>query len=269
MHNFKKQFGQNFLKNAKFARLMVDKLELQPTDTVIEIGPGDGMVTKLLLESGAKVIALEIDDDLIPKLSGKFANFTNFNLVHLSILDANIEEILNNANSGINVKVTGSLPYNISKKIIDMFIRFNTTNSKFVIKTCAFIVQEEVAKDYAAIAPKSSFLSNYSRIFAKVRKLESIPKYMFFPEPKVNGGILRFEIKENMPSNFLELHKLMRVGFSNPRKTLSNNLKSSARYKVDNLEEIYKSIEIKPTARPAELEYEQWEKLANSLQTID
>lgn len=86
MHNFKKQFGQNFLKNAKFARLMVDNLKIAPEDTIIEIGPGDGMVTKILLDSGAKVIALEIDNDLIPKLIGKFAGYSNFTLVHLSLI---------------------------------------------------------------------------------------------------------------------------------------------------------------------------------------
>lgn len=262
MHNFKKQFGQNFLKNAKFARLMVDNLKLSPEDTVIEIGPGDGMVTRLLLDSGVKVIALEIDDDLIPKLAAKFVSYSNFQLVHLSILDANIEQILKENKATTSIKVVGSLPYNISKKIIDLFIRFNTNNSDFKVKLCSFIVQEEVAKDYAAIAPKASFLANYSRIFAKVRKLESIPNHMFFPMPKVNGGILKFEIKDEIPANYQELHKLIRVGFSNPRKTLSNNLKSSGKYILENIEDLYKTIGFKSTIRPAEIEFEDWEKLS-------
>lgn len=269
MHNFKKQFGQNFLKNAKFARLMVDNLKLTPEDTVIEIGPGDGMVTKLLLDAGVKVIALEIDDDLIPKLSVKFAAYSNFQLVHLSILDANIEQILKENNASKSIKVVGSLPYNISKKIIDLFIRFNTKNVEYRVKLCSFIVQEEVAKDYAAIAPKASFLSNYSRIFAKVRKLESIPNHMFFPMPKVNGGILKFEIKEEIPANYQDLHKLIRVGFSNPRKTLANNLKSSGKYLLDNIEDIYSQIGFKSTIRPAEVEFEGWEKLSSSIKLND
>ncbi len=269
MHNFKKQFGQNFLKNTKYARMLVQNLELTDKDTVIEIGPGDGAVTRLLLESGAKVISLEIDDDLIPKLLSQFGGFNNFTLVHQSILEANIQELLDNANATATIKVTGSLPYNISKKIIDIFLRFNTTQTKYVVKTCAFIVQEEVAKDYAANSPKSSFLANYSRIFAKVRKLESIPRYMFFPEPKVNGGILRFEIKESIPSNYMDLNKLIRIGFSNPRKTLHNNVKSSGKYSLEKLEQIYKELELKPTVRPAELEYEKWEKLAELLETVD
>lgn len=269
MHNFKKQFGQNFLKNAKFARLMVDNLKLSTEDTVIEIGPGDGMVTKLLLDSGVKVIALEIDDDLIPKLAAKFAQYSNFQLVHLSILDANIENILKDNNATTSIKVAGSLPYNISKKIIDLFLRFNTTHSDYKIKICSFIVQEEVAKDYAVLAPKASFLSNYSRIFAKVRKLESIPNHMFFPMPKVNGGIIKFEIKDEIPDNYLNLHKLIRVGFSNPRKTLSNNLKSSGKYDLENLEEIYNQIGLKQTVRPAEIEFDVWEKLSKIIKLND
>lgn len=247
---------------------MVDNLKLTTEDTVIEIGPGDGMVTKLLLDSGIKVIALEIDDDLIPKLSAKFAAYSNFQLVHLSILDANIEEILTQNNATHSVKVAGSLPYNISKKIIDLFIRFNTNDSKFRVKICSFIVQEEVAKDYAALAPKSSFLANYSRIFAKVRKLESIPNHMFYPMPKVNGGILKFEIKDEIQANYQDLHKLIRVGFSNPRKTLLNNLKSSAKYNLENIDEIYTQVGFKPTVRPAEIEFEKWEQLGNLIKPL-
>lgn len=261
MHNFKKQFGQNFLKNSKYAVSLVNNLELVPEDTVIEIGPGDGMVTNLLLQSGAKVIALEIDTELIPKLEQRFRDFPNFKLINLSILEANIQKVLEDNQAGKNVKVAGSLPYNISKKIIDLFLRFNTLSTNFKISKCCYIVQEEVAKDYVASTPNSSFLSQYSKIFAKVRKLESIPNYMFFPEPKVNGGIIRFDLKEEIPIYHKEFNGFLRSGFSSPRKTLSNNLKSINKYTSDQIQDAFSVLEIKPLARPAELEFEKWEKL--------
>lgn len=265
MHNFKKEFGQNFLKNSKFAKSLVSNLALTDKDTVIEIGPGDGMVTKLLLESGAKVIAFEVDDDLIPRLSSQFAAYSNFTLVHQSILDANIKETVERITQEGDIKVVGSLPYNISKKIIDIFLKFNLNSTELKVRVCAFIIQEEVAKDYAVLAPKASFLSSYSRVFAKVRKLESIPRFMFFPEPKVNGGIIRFEIKESIPNNSLEIVSLIRIGFSNPRKTLLNNLKSSGKYNSDQIQALYTELNLPLTIRPAEIEASIWEKMYSIL----
>jgi 16S rRNA (adenine1518-N6/adenine1519-N6)-dimethyltransferase len=266
MHNFKKQFGQNFLKNAKYARIVVESLQIAPTDLVLEIGPGDGMLTKLLLETGAQVIAFEVDFDLIPKLLTKFEAYSNFKLVHKSILDVNLSEELKLFENIDSVKIAGSLPYNISKKIIDTCLRFNVSNTKQKIDSCSFIVQEEVAKDYVAAAPKSSFLSNYSKIFAKVRKLESIPNYMFFPQPKVNGGILKIEMYKDLNYNYEELHKLIRIGFSNPRKTLSNNLKSSGKYTNESIAKVFTDLSLSPTIRPAEVEFELWSKIKENLE---
>lgn len=223
------------------------------------------MVTKLLLETGAKVISFEVDYDLIPKLLSQFGMYENFILVHQSILEANILQVLKENNSTANLKIVGSLPYNISKKIIDIFLRFNTHSKEFKVNSCAFIVQEEVAKDYAVNPPKASFLANYSRIFAKVRKLESIPRYMFFPEPKVNGGILKFEIRGEIPENFDSLNKLIRIAFSNPRKTLQNNLKSSSKFTLESIEDVYSKLKLIPTIRPAEVAFDDWYKISEIL----
>ncbi|MBE0573426.1 ribosomal RNA small subunit methyltransferase A [Candidatus Dojkabacteria bacterium] len=269
MHNFKKQFGQNFLKNTKYAKTLVSELKLTPEDTIVEIGPGDGAVTKFLLETGCKVISFEVDYDLVPKLLKQFEKYSNFVLVHQDILQVDLPEVLAQHNATQSIKVTGALPYNISKKIIDLCLRFNLENDKYNIKICTFIVQEEVAKDYVAAVPKASFLSNYAKIFAKVRKLESIPKYMFYPEPKVNGGILRFEIHENISTNYAEINKLLRIGFSNPRKTLNNNLKSSKKFIEQNIQDSYANLSIKSTARPAELTFEEWVALTESLNNVD
>lgn len=260
MHKFKKEFGQNFLKNSKYAKSLVSNLLLTENDTVFEIGPGDGAVTKFLLESGARVIAFEIDEDLIPKLSSQFEGFSNFILINQSILEVNLVEIIEKYSID-TLKVAGALPYNISKKIIDIFLKLNLVLKKDLVTTCCFIVQEEVAKDYAAICPKASFLGSYSRVFAKVRKLESIPRYMFFPEPKVNGGIIKFENKKNLESNVLELVNLIRIGFSNPRKTLLNNLRSSTKFNEEKISEAYNLLKLSLTIRPAEIDADKWKDI--------
>ncbi len=278
MHQFKKNYGQNFLKTTKFAHKLVDSLNISADDTVIEIGPGDGMVTKLALDKGCRIICIEVDYDLLPGLIRKFGENKNFNITHSDVLQVNFEEILDQfsvvsnqlseqeagslkpeANSSI--KVIGSLPYNISKKIIDNLINFKVTNKKYSLNECSFIVQEEVAKEYVALPPQSSFLSNYLKVYSTVRKLETIPAYQFFPMPKVNGAILNIKFNKEIPDNHREIVQFIRIGFSAPRKTLIKNLKNSNKFETEKLLLAFKELDIKETARPAELDNEQWMEL--------
>lgn len=269
MHKFKKQFGQNFIKNPKYTSILVDFLDLSEKDTVIEIGPGDGAVTKRLLDSKAKVISIEVDIDLVPILTERFKEYSNFTLINSSILDVNIEELIESQKEVGNLKVAGALPYNISKKIIDLFFKYTASNPKYRLEKCSFIVQEEVAKAYSATAPNATFLSNYARVFSKVRKLESIPNTMFYPKPKVNGGILTFEFNKEIESNWQDLCKFIRIGFSSPRKTLLNNLKASKKYTAESLVEAFRNLSISNTARASELSVEIWENLFKNSKSID
>ncbi len=259
MHKFKKAFGQNFLRNDRFAHKLVEALSPTPDDLIIEIGPGDGRVTRLLLETGAQVVAIEVDYDLIPKLIMKFRDFPNFKLINESITEQSIPEILNEF-SKQNYKVVGSLPYNISKQIISKFFEEDTKPTRM-----AFIVQEEVAKTYAAQPPKASFLSNYANAFANTKKLVSIPNTQFFPVPKVNGAIITFDCKETVNPNLNLLVKLLRIGFASPRKTLKNNLGSTWHEKKTEIDHLLSESNLKPTARPAELTESEWEQLTQQL----
>jgi 16S rRNA (adenine1518-N6/adenine1519-N6)-dimethyltransferase len=264
-HNFKKNYGQNFLKSTRFASLLVGPLKLTPEDIVLEVGPGDGMVTNLLLNTGAQVVAVEIDYDLLPNLIRRFADNPKFLLLHEDILTLDIQSVIKKLNPKGNFYVTGSLPYNISKKIIKQFIDYNISGVEEKVKAMSFIVQEEVAKNYVALPPKASFLSNYARVFTDVRKKESIPAIQFFPKPQVNGAIIVFTFKDSI-ENPLELVKFIKVGFSNPRKFLMKSLSNTKKWEKETLEAAFKNAEINENARAAELAPEQWVKLATSLQ---
>lgn len=273
-HRFKKQFGQNFLSSSRFIGAMIDPLELVETDTVIEIGPGNGNVTEKLLETGAKVISIEVDYTLIPKLTQRFEKYiskSKFSLVNQDVLKIDLEEILKENNATNSIKVVGSLPYNISKKIIKKFIEFNylsidSINQDNEVKAMSFIIQEEVAKDIAAKAPSASFLGNYVQIFADVKKLESIPASQFFPKPKVNGGILFLNMKprDQVPNSVRAIIKLIRAGFAQPRKTVLNNLGNLKELNINKVKIKEKLLELglTETARPSELTLEHWKELA-------
>lgn len=249
-HTFKKQFGQNFLRGQRFAKAMIAGLALEPGDVVIEVGPGEGMVTSLLLEQVSKVIAVEIDYELVPKLIAKFQETGKFKLVHQDILEFQPAEYL----EGHEYKFIGSLPYNISKPIIRKFLTANQPPKRMSV-----IVQAEVGHDYTAGAPKASFLANWARLYADVKKLESIPASQFFPRPKVDGAIITFTPHNRIDQETRqELEKLLRAAFSSPRKTLWNNLNSSRIWVKESLQSVWEALSLSPTLRPAEVEFDTW-----------
>jgi 16S rRNA (adenine1518-N6/adenine1519-N6)-dimethyltransferase len=262
-HFFKKQFGQNFLKSKRFISALVDPLNVTSEDLVIEVGPGDGSVTQELLKTGASVISFEVDYDLLAKLLMKFNSYDNFNLQHQDILQANIQEYLVSYNiPETGIKVTGSLPYNISKKIIQKFLTDNYKKN-YRIDKMSFIVQDEVAKEYVAKPPDTNSLAAITNLFSKIKKLQSIPADNFYPTPKVDGGIIYFEPFEEITIDIEKARGLINSGFSAPRKTLLNNLKAR-QFSVD-LTIVLKEIGIDEKSRPSNLTNEQWVQLANIL----
>lgn len=254
-HNFKKQFGQNFLRSDRFAHKLVESAEISENDHVVEIGPGDGRVTNILLKTAAKVIAIEIDYDLIVTQIRRFNELENFEIVHQDIMAVDFEQLHQEYGLAPDFKVVGSLPYNISKQIISKMFDLNQ-----IPKEMAFILQEEVADVYAAKPPKATFLSNWLGLRADVKKTIAISKKQFYPEPKVNGGIIRIIPNNtfNLTSEELsEVSQLVRIGFSAPRKTLLNNLKASDQFTPELISEMDATVGL-DKKRPAEIELEQW-----------
>ena len=267
-HNFKKQYGQNFLVSTRFADELIDALEIKEGDTVLEIGPGDGMITNIILNtSDCRFFAVEVDYDLLPNLIRRFSSFPNFKLIHNDVLKLDLNTLIQENNIQGEIKIIGALPYNISKKIIDKFLNDAQELSDNVrISKMSFIVQEEVAKAYVAKAPQATFLSNYLQFFADARKLKSIPSHKFYPMPKVNGAILQITLNENDKDKIKELRKFLRVGFTSPRKTLIRNLSNIPEYKFKDLRKIFSELKINSNARPAELELDQWKELFRILE---
>jgi 16S rRNA (adenine1518-N6/adenine1519-N6)-dimethyltransferase len=258
-HHFKKQFGQNFLRNDKFVHKLLAPLDLSEGDTVIEIGPGDGRVTNQLLAKGVNVIGIEVDYSLIVALIKRFGTHERFKLINADVLEVDIPELVSAVAS---YKVTGSLPYNISKKIIARFM-----NMRSKPEIMSFVLQEEVSQAYSAHPPQATFLSNWLGLQAEVKKLESIPASQFFPVPKVNGGILTIVPSEDT-YNIKELNeiiKLIKIAFGQPRKTLWNNMRSSGKWDEGRLRAAFEKLAFSPTIRAAQLSISQWRELYATL----
>jgi len=249
-HTFKKSFGQNFLKSDKVASLMVTKLDITPNENIIEIGSGEGALTSVLLKTGNKIFSVEIDNDLIKVLEEKFGKNTNFNLIHMNILDLDID-----SDGSKKYSVIGSLPYNISKKIINKFVLAKNKPRNMVI-----LIQKEVGIDYCCKAPKASFLSNYIQIFADAFYIKTISKSLFYPKPKVDGAIILFKLKEKMPQDYLRIISTLKSGFLHPRKILASNLQS-LNIRKNKIESFLNELNYSRNVRAEQIKFEDWLKI--------
>jgi 16S rRNA (adenine1518-N6/adenine1519-N6)-dimethyltransferase len=249
----KKEFGQNFLTNREFAQNIVEIADISNTDTVVEVGPGAGIVTEYLYARNCKTIAVEIDFRLVELLRNRFKGVKNVVLVQKDILEFQPEEY---GLSNHSYKLVGSLPYNISKKIIRKFLE-----ERYQPKSITVIVQKEVAEDYTKAIPKASFLSNYVQLFGNVIMHDIISKEEFNPVPKVDGEILQIKniIQPTLViQNYIHF---LKTAFTNPRKKLINNLKGIYHWEKEELEKLFGKIGIAFNVRASNISQSQWEKL--------
>lgn len=218
----KKSLGQNFLKSDRALAKIVESGNIVPGDFVLEIGPGTGALTERLLVTGAKVIAVEKDDNLFEVLKEKFKTEINkgkLELFHKDILDFDIE----NCKLKIeNYKIIANIPYNITGAILKKFLSLNHQPSRVVL-----LVQKEVAQRIVATDGRGSILSISVKAYGEPHYVETVKAGSFVPAPKVDSAILLIEnISKDFFTDFSEVDffKLLQASFQSKRKKLSSNL---------------------------------------------
>ncbi len=253
--NFKKKWGQNFLRNVDMVLTLLTAADLQKEDRILEIGPGDGAVTEFVIENVDFTLAVDIDPEAVNKLKEKFGHYESFEIKNISIMDVRLNELT----SGYKInKIIGSLPYNLSKKIISKFCEYPDN----VFESCTFIIQKEVAHSYAGIGKKGTFLNNLFQVSNNIELIADIEKSNFFPVPQVDGSIIKFTPRKKLkikPSEYASYKKFLRNSFRNPRKKLKKNLRSI--YKNYNWDDIFNSLDFKETTRVEELSNDEIIKL--------
>lgn len=225
---FKKKFGQNFLIDPHVLDKIVDAAQITKDDFVLEIGPGIGTLTQYLCENARQVLAVEIDDKLIPILKETLQPYDNVEVLHGDILKQDIQQIADTYNDGKPIKVVANLPYYITTPIImELF------ESHVPLANVTVMVQKEVAdrmkaepgtKDYGA-------LSLAVQYYAKPYIAAFVPPNCFMPRPNVGSAVIRLDCLARMP---VEVHneklmfRLIRASFNQRRKTLQNGIANSA-----------------------------------------
>ena len=220
----KKSLGQNFLNSDGALSAIIEAGKVKKGDTVLEIGPGKGALTKKLLETGAKVYAIEKDDRLIPILEELFAKEIKsgkFTLIHGDVLEFNPSSYKLKAGS---YKLIANIPYYITGELIRNFLSELPQPELMVI-----LVQKEVAERIVSKDGKESILSISVKVYGEPKYIQTVKAGSFFPPPKVDSAILLVDniSKKNFADvNEQKFFEIVRAGFAHKRKTISSNLKT-------------------------------------------
>ncbi|MDU2673872.1 MAG: 16S rRNA (adenine(1518)-N(6)/adenine(1519)-N(6))-dimethyltransferase RsmA [Clostridium sp.] len=265
-YNFKftKSLGQNFLVDQSVPRDIVDGADVGPEDLVIEIGPGVGTLTAQLLKIAKRVVAIELDDTLIPILTEELGEYPNFSLIHNDALKVNFDEVIGDEQS---VKLVANLPYYVTTPIIVKLLK-----EKHKFKSLTIMIQKEVAermnaepgnKDYGAL----TLLVQY---YCNTKIVRKVPPACFIPRPKVDSIVIRLD-KLDEPKVKVDNEKLffdiIRSSFNMRRKTLWNGVKSIGPAK-EKLEAAFEKAGVDPKRRGETLSIQEFATLSNCINEI-
>ena len=252
-HRARKRFGQNFLVDHQVINRIVRAINPWEGDNLVEIGPGKGALTRLLLDQCPGLQVIELDRDLIPMLQAQFAGLT----VHQA--DALKFDFARLASADNPLRVVGNLPYNISTPLIFHLLSFENR-----IKDMHFMLQKEVVERLAAPPGHKNYgrLSIMTQYHCQVENLFSVGPECFRPAPKVDSAIVRltpFKSKPFSANHVGMFEKLVRVAFQQRRKTLKNALRNL------NEEIDPNQIDLDLSQRPEKLSVEDYVRLSNWL----
>ena len=265
---FQKRFGQNFLIDTRVLDKIISASGITKDDMILEVGPGIGTMTQYLCESARKVVAVEIDKNLIPILENDtLKEYDNVRVINEDILKLDINKLVEEENDGKPIKVVANLPYYITTPII-----MGLFESHVPIESITIMVQKEVAdrmqvgpgtKDYGA-------LSLAVQYYAKPEIIANVPPNCFMPRPNVGSAVIKLTRHEHVPVEVKDeklMFKLIRAAFNQRRKTLQNSINNSPELSLskDQVVEALDKMGLSQTIRGEALSLEKFAELANYL----
>ena len=264
---FQKRFGQNFLVDTHVLEKIIQAAGLTKEDLVLEIGPGIGTMTQYLAEHAGRVMAVEIDSNLIPILKETLKDYDNVTVINEDILKVDVAALAEQYNGGRPIKVVANLPYYITTPII-----MGLFESQVPIDNITVMVQKEVAERMQAGPGTKNYgaLSLAVQYYAEPYIVANVPPNCFIPRPSVGSAVIRLTRHGKKPVEVKDeklMFALIRASFNQRRKTLQNSLNNSAELSFSK-EEIGEAIEkmgLSPSVRGEALTLEQFAKLADAL----
>lgn len=252
-----KSKGQNFLFDQNIIEKIITSANLSKNDTVLEIGPGLGVLTDYLVEQSGKVVAVELDKKLINLLHFKYLSVKNLEIVEGDILKLKIDSL----NLPKSYKIVANLPYNITSNFIRNFLETNNPPSEMVI-----MIQKEVAKRIVAKVGDMSLLSLSVQFYCEPKILFEVGRNSFWPAPKVDSAVINLKLKNKFSFDDPKLFfKIAKIGFSAKRKQLHNNLSNGLHLKSDQVKLAIKDSGLNEKIRAQDLAIDDWIKLIKNL----
>lgn len=249
--------GQNFLLDEHVVEAMVDAADVQAEDTVLEIGPGFGILTKQLLATGAKVIAVELDQRLATWLKKHFSAAKNLQLVTGDIFRVRLPEYVQDG----GYKLVANLPYSATGLLMRNFLTLPPRPSSLTV-----MLQRDVAKRLVAEPGEMSLLGLMAQYYSQPTHLFDVPKTSFFPVPAVTSAVVHGELVKNPDAEEAKkIFRLAKAAFSSRRKQVHNSLATMLGLSEDEVEKKLKKLGYDPRRRPQELSVDDWRTLAKNL----
>lgn len=260
---FNKNLGQNFLINEEILEMTVESMNLNEESCVIEIGPGIGTLTQEMAKRCKRVVAIEIDDTLIPILNETLGDYTNVKIIHRDALKVDFNSII--AEEGLNnVKIAANLPYYVTTPILTKIF-----NEKPPVEAMTLMLQREAGERIMAAPDTDEYgvLSTLVQYYSDVERVCIVPPSSFIPQPRVESVVLNINILKEPRVNVMDeglLFRIIKTSFNMRRKTLWNVLKQTG-LNEEKLKEAFEASSIDPKRRGETLSLEEFGRLSDEV----
>jgi 16S rRNA (adenine1518-N6/adenine1519-N6)-dimethyltransferase len=261
----KKNLGQNFMADESVLGKIVAAAQLTPRDVVLEVGAGLGHLTRLLARQAGRIIAVELDDRLMPILRDQLAGCDNVTLVEGDILKLSLSSLLSPLSS--DYKVVANLPYYITSAVLQYFLEGEPPPARMVIT-----VQYEVAQRITAQPGDMSLLAVSVQFYGQPRIVTRIKAGAFYPRPEVDSAIVRIERHPMPPMDVPDVRAffaVVKAGFAQRRKQLRNSLSAGLRRPQAEVAAALEAADVDPRRRPETLSLEEWAAITCQLTSED
>lgn len=264
--SFKKSLGQNFLIDLNILGKIVEAAELSKEKGAIEIGPGIGALTEQLSRRAGKVVAIEIDQRLLPILADTLSPYPHAEVVHGDVLEMDLASLIRNKFSAYEkVSVVANLPYYVTSAILMKLLE-----ERLPLENIVVMIQKEVAERIAAGPGGKEYgaLSVLAQFYAEAEIVTIVPHSVFIPQPNVDSAVLRLRIRQTpavQVDDEAMFYRVVKASFAQRRKTLSNNLMNNlfSKEQKEEMLRILAEADIDPARRGETLSLEEFARLSN------
>ena len=264
----KKGLGQHFLVDGRALGRIVAAADLTSADTVIEVGPGLGVLTQELAQHAGRVMAIEADSEMVSALSKIVARYPNLTVVQGDIMHIDPVSLLPPPGGvPVSYKVVANIPYYITSAVLRRFLEASRQPTLMVV-----MVQKEVGRTIVAQPGDMSLLAVGIQFYGKPSIVARVPARSFYPPPKVDSVILRVDVYDKPPVSVpcvRAFFDTVRAGFSAPRKQLRNSLAQGLAIGTQTAADLLQRASIDPRRRAETLSIEEWGRLCRERDTIE